>query len=80
MLREIRPAIVMMVLFTLVFGLAYPLAITGISGVVFPDAVRRQPVEERRDRHRVQPDRPRASRSRNTCTRAPRRPARAGIR
>jgi K+-transporting ATPase ATPase C chain len=37
MLREIRPAIVMMVLFTLVFGLAYPLAITGVSRVVFPD-------------------------------------------
>ena len=36
MLQHIRPAIVMMVLFTLVFGLAYPLAITGISGVVFP--------------------------------------------
>jgi K+-transporting ATPase ATPase C chain len=36
MLREIRPAIVMMVLFTLIFGLAYPLAITGVSGVLFP--------------------------------------------
>ena len=36
MLREIRPAIVMMVLFTLVFGLAYPLAITGVARVVFP--------------------------------------------
>ena len=38
MLREIRPAIVMMVLFTLVFGLAYPLAITGVSRVLFPGA------------------------------------------
>ena len=37
MLREIRPALVMMVLFTLVFGLAYPLAITGVSGVLFPN-------------------------------------------
>ncbi len=37
MLREIRPAIVMMILFTLVFGLAYPLAITGVSRVIFPD-------------------------------------------
>jgi K+-transporting ATPase ATPase C chain len=37
MLREIRPAIVMMILFTLVFGLAYPLAITGFSRAIFPD-------------------------------------------
>ena len=37
MLREIRPAIVMMVLFTLTFGLAYPLAITGVSRLAFPD-------------------------------------------
>ncbi len=37
MLREIRPAIVMMVLFTLMFGLAYPLAITGVSRLVLPD-------------------------------------------
>ena len=36
MLSEIRPAIVSTVLFTLLLGLAYPLAITGISKAVFP--------------------------------------------
>jgi K+-transporting ATPase ATPase C chain len=36
MLSEIRPAIVSTVLFTLLLGVAYPLAITGISKVAFP--------------------------------------------
>src|SRR5277367_1735434 len=36
MLQHVRPAVVMMALFTLVFGLAYPLAMTGIAGVAFP--------------------------------------------
>jgi len=36
MISEIRPAIVSTVLFTLILGLAYPLAITGISKVAFP--------------------------------------------
>jgi K+-transporting ATPase ATPase C chain len=36
MLSEIRPAIVATVLFTLLLGVAYPLAITGVSKVVFP--------------------------------------------
>lgn len=36
MLKELRPAIVVLVALTVVTGLAYPLAMTGIAWVVFP--------------------------------------------
>ena len=36
MLRELRPAILILVLLTLITGLAYPLAMTAIAGLVFP--------------------------------------------
>jgi K+-transporting ATPase ATPase C chain len=36
MLQHIRPAVVMMALFTLFLGLAYPLAMTGAAAVMFP--------------------------------------------
>jgi potassium-transporting ATPase KdpC subunit len=36
MLREIRPAIILLLLLALITGLAYPLAMTAIAGVIFP--------------------------------------------
>ena len=36
MLREIRPAIVLLLVLTAITGVAYPLAMTGIAGAFFP--------------------------------------------
>ncbi|WBT06054.1 K(+)-transporting ATPase subunit C [Brevundimonas vesicularis] len=37
MVNQLRPALVMTALFTVLLGLAYPLAVTGIAQVAFPD-------------------------------------------
>lgn len=36
MLKEIRPALVVLIVLTAITGLAYPLAMTGVAGVIFP--------------------------------------------
>lgn len=38
MLRQLRPAVVVLAVFTVVTGLAYPLLVTGIAQVAFADA------------------------------------------
>ncbi|GJD53161.1 Potassium-transporting ATPase KdpC subunit [Methylobacterium crusticola] len=40
MLRHLRPALVLLVALTLITGLAYPLAMTGLAGILFPAEAR----------------------------------------
>jgi potassium-transporting ATPase KdpC subunit len=51
MLREIRPAIVILVALTLITGLVYPLAMTGVAEIVFPRQAQGSMIE--RDGHVV---------------------------
>jgi K+-transporting ATPase ATPase C chain len=46
MLGQFRPAIVLMVLMTVLTGVVYPLAVTGFAGMIFPDQARGSLVEK----------------------------------
>jgi K+-transporting ATPase ATPase C chain len=46
MLREIRPAIIVLIVLTAITGLVYPLAMTAIAGVIFPKQAQGSLVEK----------------------------------
>ena len=57
MLREIRPAVILLILLTLITGLAYPLAMTAIAGAIFPKQAQGSLIEKDGKVDRLRPDR-----------------------
>jgi K+-transporting ATPase ATPase C chain len=46
MVKEIRPALVLVIALTLITGLAYPLAMTGLAGLIFPQQAQGSLIEK----------------------------------
>ena len=76
MLREIRPAIVVVIALTLITGLVYPLAMTGIRRRDLPAPGARQPDREGRQGRRLRADRSGLCRATAISTAGRRRPRR----
>ena len=74
MRRQLLPALIMVVVTTVVLGLVYPLVVTGIAQVAFHDKAEGSLVEAGREGRRLTVDRPAIHRSRSTSIRALRPP------
>ena len=48
MLNQLRPAVVMLIAFTVITGIVYPLLMTGVAGLHLPGSGPRQPDRARR--------------------------------
>jgi K+-transporting ATPase ATPase C chain len=45
MLNQLRPAVVMLIAFTVITGIVYPLLMTAVAGLIFPDRARGSLIE-----------------------------------
>ncbi|VFU09698.1 protein of unknown function [Methylocella tundrae] len=57
MLQHLRPALVMLALFTVLTGVIYPFALTGFAAIALPGAANGSLIKKGRRHHRLEPHR-----------------------